>query len=260
MTQINGPTTTAGGPGPKAPPAAPTPGAPAPTIAADGRQEGSAPPTDVARALKLLRGLELPTRPKIMFRDATRDAWVRDAAHTLVRAQKVLDILREAALDPRTPVSPADWQAARAKVQALGAAVAAHDKNQVRGEAFAAMLAPHKEVLQEAGRFGEPPAEPEAYAKWRERGQALLDRAEQAIATMCTIGEDTGIDPFQTRLMNGEVAPGPGPEVYLRRLERQLGEPMPGKLDGLRGFIRNVAAVAEAVEIAPNGQLRERRR
>lgn len=259
MTQINGTSGNSGLPARgAAAPAAST--APHTGMASDGREAGQAPPTDVARAMKVLAGLALPAPPRIMFRDATRDAYVREAAGTLVRAQRTLELLREAALDPRTPVSAADWERARALVAQLGRTLAAVDRNHVRGEAFAPLLAPHHEALQAAHRWPEAPRDPQARARWQADGEAVLVRAREAVRAMRELAADTGVDPFLTRTMSGEVVGGPSPDHLLDALAARLHAPPPGKLDGLKDLIRGVAAVAEAVELAPDGQVRARRR
>ena len=261
MTQITGTSGSTGNLPLKGAPTPAAPAAPGPALATDGRAAAKdAPPTNVALAMKVIRGLELPEKPMIMFRDATRDAWVRDAAHTLVRAEKVLDILREAALDPRTPVSDADWSAAKAKVKALGQAVAAADKNHVRGEAFEAQLAPQRDAVRAALRYPEAPADPKAREAWRVEGEALLGRAREAVREMEELRDDTGVDPFLSRSLRGEVLPSPPPDYMLDMLEKRLQAPPPTKLDTFVGLIKAVGAIAEAVEIAPNGELRARRR
>ncbi len=261
MTQING-TSTSTGNLPAARPAAVAPGdTPAPKLATDGHTAAKdTPPTDVKRAMKVIAGLELPAKPRIMFRDATRDAWVRDAAQTLVRAEKVLDILRDAALDPRTPVSDADWTAAKTKVKALGDAIAAADKHGVRIDAFEPMLAPHRDALRAAAHYPAAPGDPKARAAWKAEGEKVLARGREAERALDELAADTGVDPWAVKLLNGGTISGPGGDHILGALEDRLHAPPPGKLDGLSSFIKSVGAIAQAVEIAPNGQLRERRR
>lgn len=259
MTEIRKTT----GPIPQATGAKPAAGKASPEtakLAADGAAISQQPPTDTKLAMKVLKGLELPPKPRIMWRDATRDAWVRDAAHVLMRAEKVLDLLRDAALDPRTPVSEADWAAAKAKVKALGDAIAATDKNGVRIEAFEGLMAPHRDALRAAAHYPAAPADPKAREAWKAQGEAVLARAEAATRALDELAADTGVDPWAMKLHDGTFVHGPGGDRITDALAAKLNAPVPGKLETLGSLIKAVVEVAGAVEIGPNGQLRERRR
>jgi hypothetical protein len=204
--------------------------------------------------------LEVPAKPKIMIRDATRDAWVRDAAFELARGKRMLDALREAALDPRTPVPEAAWAAAKAKVAAMGAEVARADRNGVRGDAFKAMTEPYHHAIYAATHLPPAPTDPKARERWKADGEAVLATAREAVRALDELAADTGVDPFASHFANGDPAPSSRPEHWLDAAEQRLAAPPPGKLDAIAGLVKAAIEVAGAVEVAPNGQLRERRR
>lgn len=229
-------------------------------LAADGAAISQQPPTDTKLAMKVIMGLELPAKPKIMWRDATRDGWVRDASHVLMRAEKALDMLRDAALDPRTPVSDADWAAAKAKVKALGDAVAAQDRHGVRIEAFEPLMAPHRDALRAAAHYPDAPADPKAREAWKAQGEAVLAKAHEATRALDELAADTGVDPWAMKLLDGTFVSGPGGDRITDALEAKLNAKPPGALESLGTLIKAAVEVAGAVEVAPNGQIRPRRR